>query len=222
MRAKGNHALTGALVLTGMLAVAAAACSGSQATDAPGRRPTPLSTPTAVPAPTSETATSPEHAVASPPALTRVATDHAGTTPTPTTSDADLSAPAARVVQLAREDLARRLGIPPQTIGLLSIEAVQWRDASLGCPRPNAKYVQVITPGFRLALEAEGHRYEYHTDTAGTVVWCDQGMPPLRLAATQRGKGQGKTRTPAGQHGKAGRDGSASHAEHLTQGAGRW
>jgi hypothetical protein len=33
-------------------------------------------------------------------------------------------------------------------------------------------YAQVITPGFRVVMEAKGHNYEYHTDEHSSVVLC--------------------------------------------------
>jgi hypothetical protein len=75
-------------------------------------------------------------------------------------------------VEKAREDLDARLGIAPGEIRLLSIEAVQWRDSSLGCPQPGMEYLQVITPGYRIELEAGGQVYEYHTSDE-RVVLCD-------------------------------------------------
>jgi hypothetical protein len=35
-------------------------------------------------------------------------------------------------------------------------------------------YAQVITPGYRVVLEAGGQRYEYHTDTGRFVVLCEK------------------------------------------------
>jgi hypothetical protein len=78
------------------------------------------------------------------------------------------------VVQLARADLARRLDLALEGIRLVSIEAVQWRDASLGCPRPGMLYAQVLTPGYRVTLEAAGQEYAYHTDRGQRVVLCKE------------------------------------------------
>jgi hypothetical protein len=37
-----------------------------------------------------------------------------------------------------------------------------------------------MTPGYLVLLEADGQRYEYHTDTRGSVVLCtDEGLPSL-------------------------------------------
>ena len=93
-------------------------------------------------------------------------------TPEPTSSQEESELPpgAQRVVQLAQEDLARRLDLSPEAIEVLSVEAVDWPDTSLGCPQPGMMYAQVITPGFRLVLEAEGQIYHYHTDRTAQVV----------------------------------------------------
>jgi hypothetical protein len=84
---------------------------------------------------------------------------------------------AQEVVRLAKEDLAQRLGVAVDQIQLVSVEAVDWSDTSLGCPQPGMMYAQVITPGYRVILGAGGERYEYHTDTGRFVVLCEKGEP---------------------------------------------
>jgi hypothetical protein len=79
-----------------------------------------------------------------------------------------------RLVQMAIEDLARRLELPISEILLISVEAVDWPDTSLGCPQPGMAYAQVITPGYLIVLEATGKAYEYHTDEDSSVVLCQQ------------------------------------------------
>jgi hypothetical protein len=79
---------------------------------------------------------------------------------------------ACRAVELARDDLARRLALALDVIQLVSVEAVDWSDTSLGCPQPGMMYAQVITPGFLIVLEAMGQSYEYHTDEDSSVVLC--------------------------------------------------
>jgi hypothetical protein len=76
---------------------------------------------------------------------------------------------------LASADLAKRLGLAPEAIKLVSAEEVQWSDASLGCPQPGMMYAQVITPGYRVVLEAGGHVYEYHADMGRFAVLCEKG-----------------------------------------------
>jgi hypothetical protein len=81
------------------------------------------------------------------------------------------------VIRLAKEDLAQRLSLASDDIRLVSVEAVEWSDTSLGCPQPGMMYAQVITPGYRVVLEAGGQKYEYHTDTGRFVVLCEKGKP---------------------------------------------
>jgi hypothetical protein len=90
--------------------------------------------------------------------------------------------PGARVVQpggdpvalqatnAAIDDLSKRTGIPRSDIKVVSVEAVEWPDASVGCPQPGMMYAQVITPGYRIVLEAGGKTYEYHSGGTGVVL----------------------------------------------------
>lgn len=74
----------------------------------------------------------------------------------------------------AIEDLAQQTGLPPDEISLVSMEAVDWNDASLGCPQEGFMYAQVITPGYKMILAAGGQQYEYHTDQVMSVILCQQ------------------------------------------------
>jgi hypothetical protein len=92
--------------------------------------------------------------------------------PAPTSGASD---PASRpLVDLARQDLAVQLSMKAEDITVTSVEAVEWRDSSLGCPRPGVNYLQVITPGYRITLAAQGRSYEYHTNRTSRVVRCDK------------------------------------------------
>jgi hypothetical protein len=109
-------------------------------------------------------------------------------TPAPAVGNAggqppELTPPAGArdIVRLAREDLAGRLGLAAGDIRLVSVEAVEWSDTSLGCPQPGMMYAQVITPGFRVMFQAQGRTYEYHTDTGQLVVLCEDGEEPVTV-----------------------------------------
>jgi hypothetical protein len=95
-------------------------------------------------------------------------------TPLPSPEPAEVTPPpgAKQVVQLAIEDLSEQLGVEPEESVLVSVEAVEWSDSGLGCPQPDMMYAQVVTPGYKVVLEAQGERYEYHTDTTTNVVLC--------------------------------------------------
>ncbi|PWH13786.1 MAG: hypothetical protein DDG59_13885 [Anaerolineae bacterium] len=70
----------------------------------------------------------------------------------------------------AQQMLASQLGIPPQDVLILGYENVDWPDACLGIPTTGLLCAQVITPGFRVLLEAQGKRYVFHTNLSGSDV----------------------------------------------------
>ena len=74
---------------------------------------------------------------------------------------------ALQETNAAIDDLSKRTGIPKSDIKVVSVEAVQWPDTSLGCPQPDRMYAQVVTPGYRIVLEAGGKTYDYHSAGAG-------------------------------------------------------
>ncbi|MGD1996956.1 MAG: hypothetical protein PVH62_09300 [Anaerolineae bacterium] len=89
-----------------------------------------------------------------------------------------LPRPPIDVVNAAVAHLASELDISQDEVTLLSVEAVQWSDTSLGCAQPGEMYAQVITPGYRVILGAGGEEYELHTDEAGqNVVLCNSRAP---------------------------------------------
>lgn len=79
----------------------------------------------------------------------------------------------------ARLDLAAKLGLAHELlISVLSAEAVDWGDSCLGVETPGIMCLQVITPGYRVVLEAGGQRYEYHTNATGEqLVLVKPGKP---------------------------------------------
>ena len=84
---------------------------------------------------------------------------------------ADYPAP----VQKAIERCAYTCHIGVDAVTVVSYDPVEWPDTSLGAPRPGRVYAQVITPGFKVVLTAEGRRYEYHTDLKDRVVLAAPG-----------------------------------------------
>ncbi|MBI2599617.1 hypothetical protein HYW43_01715 [Candidatus Daviesbacteria bacterium] len=84
--------------------------------------------------------------------------------PTTTTDETPVSAPL--------KDLAKKLGVETSQIQLVSVEKVEWRDSSLGCPKQGEMYAQVISPGYKIIFEYQGKQYEYHTDEDSHFVSC--------------------------------------------------
>lgn len=89
----------------------------------------------------------------------------------PPTSAQDGFEPA---VQLAKEDLARRLGIDPQAIERREVRPVTWPDRSLGCPRPGVDYPQVQQPGLLIRLRVQGREFAYHSGGARPPFLCEK------------------------------------------------
>jgi hypothetical protein len=85
------------------------------------------------------------------------------------------------LVEQARQDLAARLSLDPEEIRVIEARAVTWPDSSLGCPEPGRMYLQVLTPGYRIVLEAQGRRYAYHAGRGGSPFLCppDRAREPL-------------------------------------------
>jgi|SRR5581483_7680771 len=108
--------------------------------------------------PTSAAATAPGTA-ASPSPLPHLA---AGASPSPATPDA--------LVALAVADAVQRTGASPTEIAVERVEAHEWPDRSLGCPKPGLGYAQVLTLGYIVVLQARGQRFEYHTDQAQVTL----------------------------------------------------
>ena len=140
--------------------------------------------PEATPSESSE-ATEPPSETTSPEATEPpVTTDE--TKPPPTTT-APLTDPPATVeepvaaqgmVDIAKADLATRLGVAMSDIGVVSIEEVTWRDGSLGCPRPGFSYTQALVNGTRILLTANGVTYHYHSG-GGDPFYCANPQDPL-------------------------------------------
>ncbi|MGZ9165353.1 MAG: hypothetical protein ACXW4U_09270, partial [Anaerolineales bacterium] len=83
---------------------------------------------------------------------------------TPTHIPVDLT-PAQRAALTA---LSENVGLPVDKIKLVSTEAVEWPDGCLGVQVEGLVCTQVVTPGFRLILEANGRPVEYRTNEDGT------------------------------------------------------
>ncbi len=91
--------------------------------------------------------------------------------PTPTHIPVDLS-PAQRAALTA---LADQLGLTADKIKLVSMDAVTWPDGCLGIVRMGVFCTQVEVPGFKIILEADGKKYEFHTNQDGSIVMLAEG-----------------------------------------------
>jgi len=89
----------------------------------------------------------------------------------------DLEAQTAAAV----EDLSERIGVAAAEIDVLEARNVTWPDAAAGCPRPGMVYLQVLTPGALVRLEAAGREYRYHARGGSLPLPCPakQAVKPL-------------------------------------------
>lgn len=94
-----------------------------------------------------------------------------------TRPEADVWKDAPAAALNSRADLAQHLQVDPDTIALISVEHVDWPDACMGIEAPGIMCAMVITPGYRIILEADGKQYEYHTNETGDVVRLATPMP---------------------------------------------
>ncbi len=77
---------------------------------------------------------------------------------------------APQAALAARRALMEQLQMDDELIGLVSAELVDWPDACLGIQTPGVMCAQVITPGYKIILSANGLEYEFHTNETGDVV----------------------------------------------------
>jgi len=141
-------------LLTVTAAVVLAACS-------PGSVTGPAATPT----------------VASPPEATP--TEMPAASPTAEAADAPASeTETPEAAQSAQQALAQQLQAEVADIAIVSAEPVEWPDSCLGVQMQGVMCAQVITPGYRVVLEAEGEQYVFHTDEAGGSVVLAEGPEP--------------------------------------------
>jgi hypothetical protein len=64
----------------------------------------------------------------------------------------------------AKADLAARLGVREDEIEEDSVEDAEFPDASFGAGSAGEMSAQMITPGWRIRLRAQGERYEYRAN----------------------------------------------------------
>jgi len=69
-------------------------------------------------------------------------------------------------------DAAQRAGVPQGDLKVIGWEAVDWPDASLGCPQPGFVYPQVVTPGFKIEVGAGDVSLDYRSDRRGAFTLC--------------------------------------------------
>lgn len=67
-------------------------------------------------------------------------------------------------VQRARQELAARLGVKEAEVQEVSVEDADFPDMALGAAVGGEMSGQMITPGWRIQLKANGKRFEYRAN----------------------------------------------------------
>lgn len=78
------------------------------------------------------------------------------------------------VAMAAKEALSAETGVAVEEIEVMEAEEREWPDACLGLAEEGEACAQVITPGWRVTLRAEGETYVLRTDEEGTAVRMEE------------------------------------------------
>jgi hypothetical protein len=95
-------------------------------------------------------------------------------TPDPSQSIGPIVLPAATIEPVVA-DIARRAGVAPDQVTVLSAESVTFPDGGLGCPVPGMNYIQVLVDGYKIVAQANGITYDYR-GTGTTFRLCSQSV----------------------------------------------
>ena len=71
--------------------------------------------------------------------------------------------------------LSEQLSLPVDKITIVSTEAITWPNGCLGIVRMGVMCTQNEVPGFKIVLEANGQKYEFHTNQDGSTVQLAAG-----------------------------------------------
>jgi len=98
--------------------------------------------------------------------------------PVPTVAPGESEGVPPAVIEAAVADAAARAGVDPAAVTVVSAASVTFPDGGLGCPEPGMMYTQVLTPGYRVVVDAGGRQYDYRAGTRGGAVrWCENPPP---------------------------------------------
>ncbi len=76
----------------------------------------------------------------------------------------------AQAAEAAIKALVEKMQVAEEQIEIVSVESVEFRDSSLGCPQPGMAYLQVITPGYQVLLSLDGQVYDYRVSRQRTTL----------------------------------------------------
>lgn len=123
-----------------------------------------------------------------------------------TMGDGSAYGPLQSLVDLARANLAQRLGVKPEAVTVQRVEETNFSDASLGVPQRDQFYAQVITPGYAIKLAVGDQAYEYRASDERLVFVPPEGQTPsgsitiegVQVTAGEKVTVHGQTTLPDG------------------------
>ena len=83
-------------------------------------------------------------------------------------------------------DAASGAGVDASDVRVVTAEAVNWSDGSLGCPEPGMAYTQALVPGFRVVVDIDGEELHFHASESGEFAFCEDPQPPADDGTTDR------------------------------------
>jgi len=92
--------------------------------------------------------------------------------------------------QIARQVIADFLSLPVAEVTLVSLEARDFNDSSLGCPEPGMSYQQVITAGHRAVIEADGRRFDVRVAGTHGRICRNSKRKPQEFSPGRKGAGR--------------------------------
>lgn len=78
-------------------------------------------------------------------------------------------------IQRARQDLAQRTGVSEGDIETVAVETAEFPDTALGASVADEMSGQMITPGWRIRLRANGQSFEYRANQHQVRLYNYQG-----------------------------------------------
>jgi hypothetical protein len=79
------------------------------------------------------------------------------------------------IVDLVVADAASTQGVAAAAVYVVSTEAGDWPNGSLGCPELGVMYTQALVPGYLVVLNVNNAVLAYHLDQEGNFKVCRGG-----------------------------------------------
>jgi hypothetical protein len=74
------------------------------------------------------------------------------------------------IVELVLAHVAAETGMDLEALTVTEMEAQEWPNAGLGCPKPDEMYMQMITPGYLVQVQGGEETFNVHTNADGSVI----------------------------------------------------